>query len=58
MIQTIHFSPQEVPLYLKDIHVPTEIVENRRFHEGNLRQLYKEFRYYSSDKGSFETLDS
>lgn len=56
-IQTIQFSSSSTPLYLQNIHVPTDDHEACRFKVKDLEQLYTEVRFNVGEQGSINTLD-
>ena len=44
-IETTHYSGSEVLPYLKNVHVPSDTIENTRFTSSQLNSLYAQMRY-------------
>ena len=56
-IQIKQFSINDVPKYLKNLHIPTDQIESVRFSTSQLRSLYTQMRFNIGTKGSLDTLD-
>ena len=56
-MEPIHFSKEEMPLYLKNVQLPIDELEHTRFNAADLKQLYKEMRYFTGEKGSVKFID-
>lgn len=57
LIQIIQYRSEEVPLYLRSVHVPTEQIEASRFTLEDLRNLYVQMRYNTGPLGNGALLE-